>query len=147
MCYNLRNIFFNGGSMTEIEKLNAFFEKDGFVKLAGIEIVEVTSEKAVVRAKIGNEHRNAAGAVQGGMLYTVADFAFAVLGNHLHPMTVTQVGQISYVKAAYTDEITATATEKVRAGHTTVSEVVICDGEGQTVCVCSFNGFVKEIKQ
>ncbi len=132
--------------MEKLEQLKAFFEADGFVKLAGIEIVEATEEKAVVKAKISDEHRNANGSVQGGMLYTVADFAFAVLGNYIHPVTVTQVGQISYVKAAFTDEIIATATEKVRSGHTTVSEVVVCDEEGQVVCVCSFNGFVKEKK-
>ncbi len=131
--------------MTDLELLNRFFADDGFVKLAGIEIAEVTDEKAVVKAKIGDEHRNANGAVQGGMLYTIADFAFAVLGNHLHPITVTQVGQISYVKAAYTDEITATAREKIRSGRTTVSEVEIKDDKGQVVCVCTFNGFVKDI--
>ncbi len=131
--------------MTDLELTKRFFEDDGFVKLAGIEILEATAEKAVVWAKIDDRHRNANGAVQGGMLYTLADFAFAVLGNHIHPVTVTQVGQISYVKAAMTDEVTATATEKVRAGHTTISEVVIRDKAGQTVCVCTFNGFVKDV--
>ncbi len=133
--------------MKDLEWLKNFFEKDGFVKLAGIEIVEATEEKAVVRAKISDEHRNAGGAVQGGMLYTLADFAFAVLANYLHPVTVTQVGQISYVKAAMTDEVTATAVEKIRSGHTTVSEVTIRDGAGQVVCVCNFNGFVKDIQK
>ncbi len=132
--------------MTDVEKIEQFFEKDGFARLAGVKILSVDNEKAVITAKITDEHRNACGAVQGGMLYTVADFAFAVLGNHLHPTTVTQVGQISYVKAAFTEEITATATEIVRAGHTTVSQVVITDDKGQIVCTATFNGFVKEVK-
>ncbi len=132
--------------MVNVEELKRFFEKDAFVKLAGIEIVSVDEKQAVVKAKVDERHLNANGAVQGGMLYTLADFAFAVLGNYLHPATVTQVGQISYVKAAYTDEITATATENVRVGKTTISQVVITDKEGQTVCVCTFNGFVKEPK-
>ncbi len=131
--------------MTDLELTKKFFEGDGFVKLAGIEIVEVDEKKAVVKARVDDRHRNANGAVQGGMLYTLADFAFAVLGNHIHPVTVTQVGQISYVKAAYTDEVTATATETVRAGHTTVSQVIITDEKGQTVCICTFNGFVKDV--
>lgn len=131
--------------MTDLEFVNKFFEKDGFVKLAGYEIVEVDDEKAVVKAKITDMHRNANGSVQGGMLYGIADFAFAVLGNFIHPITVTQMGQISYVKAAFTDEITATAKEKVRSGHTTVSEVVIRDDKGQIVCICTFNGFVKDV--
>lgn len=131
--------------MTDLELTKRFFQDDGFVKLAGIEIVEVTAEKAVVKAKIDDRHRNANGSVQGGMLYTLADFAFAVLGNHNHPVTVTQVGQISYVKAAITDEVTATARESVRSGHTTVCQVTVQDDKGQTVCICNFNGFVKDV--
>ncbi len=131
--------------MNDLELTKRIFEDDGFVKLAGVEIVELTEEKAVVAANISAEHLNANGSVQGGMLYTVADFAFAVLGNYKHPMTVTQVGQISYIKAAFTNRITATATERVRAGHNTVCEVAIEDDKGQVVCICTFNGFVKDI--
>ena len=130
--------------MTKEEWAQRFFEKDGFVKLAGIEILSVSEERAIVRAKIDDRHRNANGSVQGGMLYTVADFAFAVLANSIHPLTVTQGGHISYIRAAVTDEITATATETTRAGHNTVSEVIIRDHKDDVVCVCNFNGFVKD---
>lgn len=131
--------------MTKEELTRKMFEKDAYVKLSGIEIVEITDESATVRAKIQAEHLNANGAVQGGMLYTLADFAFAVHANHLHPMTVTQGGHISYIRAAITDEVTATAVERVRSGHNTVSEVVVRNGAGETVCICTFNGFVKDV--
>lgn len=131
--------------MTNEELTIKHFENDGYVKLSGIKLVELTEEKAVASAKIGKEHLNANGSVQGGMLYTLADFAFAVHANFLHPATVTQGGHIQYVRAAITDEITATAKETVRVGHNTISEVVIRDGKGEIVCVCSFNGFVKDI--
>ena len=131
--------------MTKEELTRKMFEKDAYVKLSGIEIVEITDESATVRAKIQAEHLNANGAVQGGMLYTLADFAFAVHANHLHPMTVTQGGHIHYIRAAITDEVTATAVERVRSGHNTVSEVVVRNGAGETVCICTFNGFVKDV--
>ncbi len=133
--------------MTDLELVKRIFADDGFVKLAGLEIVEVNEEKAVVSANISAEHRNANGSVQGGMLYAIADYAFAVLGNYKHPMTVTQVGQISYVKAAFAEAIIATAREQVRSGHNTVCEVIIEDDKGQIVCVCTFNGFVKDIEK
>ena len=131
--------------MTKEELTRKMFEKDAYVKLSGIEIVEITDESATVRAKIRAEHLNANGAVQGGMLYTLADFAFAVHANHLHPMTVTQGGHIHYIRAAITDEVTATAVERVRSGHNTVSEVVVRNSAGETVCICTFNGFVKDV--
>ena len=131
--------------MTKEELTRKMFEKDAYVKLSGIEIVEIMDESVTVRAKIQAEHLNANGAVQGGMLYTLADFAFAVHANHLHPMTVTQGGHINYIRAAITDEVTATAVERVRSGHNTVSEVVVRNGVGETVCICTFNGFVKDV--
>ena len=131
--------------MTNEEYTRRIFEDDGFVKLLGMEIVSLSENEAIIRAKIKREHLNANGSVQGGMLYAVADFAFAALANHIHPMTVTQGGQIHYVRAAVTEYVTATAKEIVRAGHNTVSEVVVCDDKGQVVCVCSFNGFIKDV--
>ncbi len=130
--------------MSDEELMRKFFTADKFVETADIKIVEVNAERAVVSARIRPMHLNATGCVQGGMLYTIADFAFAVLGNFLHPITVTQCGNISYVAAAYTDVITATAVETVRHGHNTVSDVTVADAEGKTVCVCRFNGFVKD---
>lgn len=131
--------------MTNEEYTKRFFADDGFVKLLGIEIVDLMEEKATVRAQIKREHLNANGSVQGGMLYSVADFAFALLANHIHPMTVTQGGKIDYVRAANTESITAVATETVRAGHNTLSEVVLYDDKNEIVCVCHFNGFVKDV--
>ena len=120
------------------------FKKDKFAELAGIEIEEITEESATVSVKLDERHLNAIGFVQGGMLYTLADFAFAVLGNYLHSVTVTQGGRIDYVRPAKTSFLKATATEIIRTGHNTVCDVVITDDEGKTVCLCRFNGFVKE---
>ena len=110
-----------------------------------IEIVEVNDDHAVVAADVTEKHLNGNGCVQGGMLYTLADFAFAVLGNYLHPSTVTQSGQITYLRPAFTKRITATAVETERVGHCTVSEVVVKNADGETLCVCHFNGFVKDV--
>lgn len=131
----------------KVEKLNKFFEEDAYVKMSGIEIVEVTDEYAVVAADIGSQHLNANGCVQGGMLYTMADFAFAVISNALHPVTVTQGGRIDYLRPGICKKITATAREKARAGRNTVCEVVIQDDQGETLCLCTFNGFVKDIEK
>ncbi len=130
-----------------LDALKKFFKKDKFVEEAGIEILSVDQTQAVVGAKILEKHLNANGCVQGGMLYTVADFAFAVLGNYLHPSTVTQVGQISYLRPAFTNAITAVAVEKERAGHTVVCEVTVRGEKGETLCICQFNGFVKDVEK
>ena len=127
--------------------MRAFFKEDKFAKSAGIEIIEITKKLSLVRAKITAEHLNSLGTVQGGMLYTVADFAFAVLANYLHPETVTQCGNITYIRPAITSEVTAIAKEIECVGRTCIVEVTVKDDKGDTVCVCHFNGFIKEMKK
>ena len=145
-CYNIWYIiFFKDFIMTDVELTKKIFAYDQFVKKIGAEILELDAEKAVVRAPITEDCFNANGSAQGGMLYTLADFAFAVHANLIHPVTVTQCGHIDYVRAAKPPYVTATAREKVRAGHNTVSEVILRDGAGEIVCVCTFNGFVKDV--
>lgn len=132
--------------MTKEEITLRFFEKDNFVKGMNVEIVALTQAKAVVKVAVTENCLNANGNAQGGMLYTVADVAFAIHANYLHPKTVTQGGHIQYVRAAKTPYITATAREITRSGHNTVSEVVICDALENVLCVCTFNGFVKDVE-
>ena len=133
--------------MIDVELTKKIFARDQFVKLIGAEILELSEEKAVVRAPITESCFNANGSAQGGMLYTLADFAFALHANHIHPMTVTQCGHIDYVRAAKPPYVVAEAREKVRAGHNTVSEVILRDATDEIVCICSFNGFVKDVDE
>lgn len=126
--------------------LKEFFTADKYVALSGIEIDEVTDDYAQVSADILPCHLNAGGAVQGGMLFTAADFAFAVLCNDKHPVTVTQNANITYIHAARTTRITARAVEITRTGHNCVAEVTVKDAEGNIVCVCVMNGFISERK-
>ncbi|MCR4661827.1 MAG: PaaI family thioesterase [Clostridia bacterium] len=129
--------------MTNVEKMNEFFEKDNYVKISKIEIEEVNDNYAVVSTKIEDIHLNASGAIQGGLLYTLADFAFAVLNNYLHPTTVTQVGTITYIAPGLSKKIFAKAVEKTRVGRNTVCDVEVYGDDGKIICECRFNGFVK----
>ena len=131
-------------NMDKAELLRKIFAHDKFVQLAGIELEEVNDDGATVTAAIGPQHLNANGSVQGGMLFSVADFAFAVLSNYLHPVTVTQVANFTYVKAAYTDRLRCEAREIVRSGHNSVADLTVFDGAGNLVCAGTFNGFVKD---
>jgi len=132
--------------MRTLEEVKQFFENDVYATgTTGIRIEKARPGYAKVSLQLDARHMNAAGRVMGAVYYTMADFAFAVHANHLHPMTVTQGGHINYIRAAITDEVTATAVERVRSGHNTVSEVVVRNSAGETVCICTFNGFVKDV--
>lgn len=54
-------------------------------------------------------HLNAAGTVQGGALFTLADFAFAVAANAGGVLTVSLQNSISFLRAAKPARLTARA--------------------------------------
>ena len=126
-----------------VEEIKEYFSRDEFVKSIGVEIVELTAEKAVVKATVKPYHCNANGCAQGGMLYTVADYAFAVLANYLHTASVTQGGHVQYLRPATLETLTFTARETACVGRNTASEVLVTNEAGEIVCVCHFNGFIK----
>ena len=130
----------------DFEKIRNFLnEEDKFCKFCGIQLTVVGDGYAEAVLRVDENKLNGRNVVQGGAIMTLADFAFAVLSNYLHPMTVTQGGQISYLRAAKTKTVKAVATETARAGHNTVSEVLIYDDQDTVICICHFNGFVKDV--
>ena len=80
------------------------------------------------------------------MVDGVADVAVGGVTNMRRPGTVTQTAARTYIRAAYTGRITATAKEIVRSGHNGVVEVTVRDDAGNIVCTGSFNGFIKSKK-
>lgn len=130
--------------LNDAEKVKEWFSHDLFVQGIGAQIVELSQEKTVVKTTVLPAHQNANGYAQGGMLYTVADYAFALHANYLHGPAVTQGGRVQYlIPVKVGEELTFTATETAHAGHNTISEVVVKNNAGEIVCVCNFNGFVR----
>ena len=87
--------------MTELEEAKEFFIKDRYAMVTtGIEIEEVGERYAKCSLKLDDRHRNATGHIMGGVVFTLADFVFAVATNFKQPVTVTTVSQISYLGTA-----------------------------------------------
>lgn len=131
--------------MKTLEDLKTFFARDRFVSHNGIKIISVDENGSLVRADVNNSHLNAGDAVQGGMLFSAADFAFAVLANYLHPVTVTSSAAITYLSPCRdTAYITAESREISRYRHSCVHEVIVRDDKSVPVCTAQMNGFIRE---
>lgn len=130
--------------MKTIEDMKEYFKKDRFVINSGIEIIEANEEYAVCKADISEKHLNTIDMVQGGMLFTISDFAFAVISNYLHPGTISQIGFISFINACVDAKyITATARELSTSRRNCVGEVIVKDDQGKIICISQFNGFIR----
>ena len=104
--------------MQPSEEAVRMFEKDRFATENGAVIEEVDDHYAKCSLKIGDRHRNAMGAVMGGVYFTLADFALAVAGNWQEMGNVSLNSQITYLTAAKGERLTAEAV-CVRNGRTT----------------------------
>ena len=97
--------------MTLLEKLN---NTDHFAQSIGAQLVEVREGYARAELKVEDRHLNGAGVCQGGVMFTLADLAFAAMANSHGTLTVGISNNITFVKAGKLgDTITAECTEQV----------------------------------
>ena len=83
-----------------LEDVRKLFENDRFATENGAVIEEIGNLYAKCSLKLADRHRNALGAVMGGVSFTLADFAFAVASNWQNPGVVSLSSDIAYLGTA-----------------------------------------------
>lgn len=122
------------------QALKSYFSHDRFAALTGAEIIEAGPGFCRCRMVVEDKHLNAAGTVQGGAIFTLADFTFAVASNSRGQLAVAVNVNISFLKAIRSGVIYATATE-VTEPHRLGSYLVhITDENGDMLAI--FSGMV-----
>jgi acyl-CoA thioesterase len=113
--------------------LARFFRRDRFAAGAGVRLVEVGPGRAVARLPLRPGHLNGVDVVQGGAVFTLADFAFAVACNTAGPVALAVEVSISFLAATSRGTLTATAVEVSRSSRLSRVEVEVRDAEGAQV--------------
>lgn len=131
-------------NQTDKEALKEFFLHDEFARQNGIEIVEIAEGYARTQVRIEPRHLNAGGYVQGGVLFTLADLAFAAATNSHGTLTVTSTANITFIKGAVSGIITAQAQELASSRRLPFCEVRVIDGEGNLIAIFTASGYRKE---
>lgn len=130
--------------MDDTERILEFFKKDRFAVENGMEITEVRPGAATARMKITGRHLNGYGTVQGGAMFTLADYAFAAAANAFGRLTVSSGGAISFFCPPRGGELVAKAA-LVSAGHRLCTYCVdLFDGEGTLVGRYTGSGYIKD---
>lgn len=131
-----------GEDMTELEQAREFFIKDKFAMVTtGIEIDAVGEKYARCSLKLDDRHQNATGHVMGGVLFTLADFVFAVASNFKQPVTVTTTSQISYLGTPKGNVLFGESRLLKDGRRTCFYEVSITDNLGNAVAVVTCSGY------
>lgn len=124
-----------------LETAREFFYKDKFAVNTGITLDELTDDEAICSLELTDDHRNAYGGVMGGVIFTLADFAFAVLSNQIHQLTVAQQVDIHYLSAPKGDKLFAKATCRKSGRTSSIVNVDISDDTGRDVAQFIGTGF------
>ncbi len=117
-----------------------FFRLDNFARDTGIELLESGPGKARVMMEVTASHLNSHRTVHGGVIFTLADTAFAVASNS-HGIPAAAINaHISYMKAVSSGTLFAEAEEFSLNPKLASYTVRVTDQEGNRIAI--FQGMV-----
>lgn len=106
-------------------------EHDRFARSLGVELEEAREGYARAALTVRGDMLNAVGLTQGGVAFTLADFAFAVASNSHGTTAVSLNAGINYPAPSYEgDRLVATAHEQNKTGRTGLYTVDVRNSEG-----------------
>ena len=121
-------------------EVRKFFENDKFATENGAVIDEIGDYTATCSLKVTDSHRNAMGAVMGGVYFMLADFTFAVAANWKKIGCVSLHSDISFLGPAKGDILIAKAI-CIKNGKTTACyRVDVTDNLGNLIATVTSTG-------
>lgn len=111
----------------------------------GIVLDHVAPGEATLSMQLTREMTNAHGTGHGGVIFLLADTAFAIACNSYNRRTVAQHCSITYLAPAREgDRLTAIAREHVRIGRSGIYDIRVVDQDGRHVA--EFRGHSRTIQ-
>lgn len=126
--------------------INDFFENDSFAKHTGIKLLEVGKGYAKTCMEIKPIHLNGGGVCQGGAIFTLADFTFAVATNSHAQLTFSITSNINFLRSESKGKLYAEAREVFCHKKLPNCEVHITNDSGDLIATFNATGYRKDIK-
>lgn len=121
-----------------LNEIKNFFKNDNFAMGLGCNIELAEHGHSVVTVDIDERHLNGNKVVQGGVMFTLADFACAVAANADEIAFVSADGAISYLSAGTGKRLIADA-NVIKSGRTLAfCEATITDETSKIIAKASF---------
>lgn len=127
-----------------IDEMKKMLAKDIFALDMGITLDSMEEGKAAASVTITPKHYNGVGIVQGGLYFTLADYAFAAASNSRGKVAVAVQSDIKFIKPVKEGKLTAIA-EEVSCGKTIANyRVNVYNEKEEIVAVYNGTAFRKE---
>ena len=128
-------------TFSSVQEAEEYFKNDKFAYSNGMSLVDLGEDFSVCRMDLDERHLNANGGIMGGVIFTLADLAFAALSNNIHKPTVAQQVSINYLAAPKGKTLMAKA-DIIKSGRSsTIIQVTVSDESGQKVAIFTGTGF------
>lgn len=128
-------------TFNSIEEAREFFKGDKFATNLGVSLEKLDENSCECSLELNDGHKNAVGGVMGGVMFTLADFAFAVLSNNLHSPTVAQQVSVNYLSAPKGNKLIARAVCKKNGRSSSIINVDVSDDTGRDIVQFVGTGF------
>ncbi|MFL6720600.1 MAG: hydroxyphenylacetyl-CoA thioesterase PaaI [Sphingomonas sp.] len=123
---------------------HAMFEAEGTGSAWGLIIEEVREDYARVSMLVRPDMLNGHGLAHGGMIFALADTAFAYVCNGANHASVAAQASIIYLdKVREGETLIAEAMEVAREGRAGVTRVAVRAGDGRTIA--EFTGYSRTL--
>lgn len=115
---------------------NAMFSRDRAAQMLGMRVARVGPGHAEVVMRVLPEMINGHHVCHGGLVFSLADTAFAYACNSYNESTVAAAGSIDFLAPARAgDELTASASELWRSSRNGIYEIAVTNQHGERIAL------------
>jgi len=122
-----------------------FFKGDRYAALSGIELLTVEPGRAKARMEIREMHLNTVNVVQGGAIFTLADYAFAAAVNAYGNLAMSIETSIRYFKGVGEGVLFADAHMVHIHKRLATFEVRVTNEQGELIALFTATAYRKDV--
>lgn len=127
------------------EALRPMLRTDAASAALGMVVEADEPGRAVVSMLVRADMTNGFGITHGGLVFAVADTAFAIACNEDDKVTVAQGADITFLASTVAGQrLTATAVRRTRRGRTGLYDITVTDETGEVVAEMRGRSFTTE---
>jgi acyl-CoA thioesterase len=127
----------------DFEAIRQHFENDRFAAANGMRLVELRPGFAKTSLAVEERHLNNVGTVQGGAIFTLADFAFGAASKTGGKVAVAISTNLSFLQPTRSGRLYAEATEVSRSRKLSVCSVRVTNDAGELVALFQGTAYIK----
>lgn len=128
----------------DLQAIKHRFENDRFAASSGVVLVELRPGYAKASLEVEPRHLNNVGTVQGGAIFTLADFAFGVACKTGGRSAVAVSTSLSFLRPTRSGTLIAEATEVSRSRRLSMCTVRVTNETEELVALFQGTAYIKD---